>query len=125
MFCFGAALFGAMILLPLYYQQVRHEDVLVTGLLMGPGGLGAALAMPFAGRLTDRFGGGRIALVGMIVVVLASIPFGLIGAHTSILGLSFAMFAARHRHRLRLHPGDDRRVLGAARARSFRTRRRS
>ena len=42
-FCLGAALFGAMILMPLYYQQVRHESVLDTGLLVGPQGLGAAL----------------------------------------------------------------------------------
>ena len=48
-----------MILMPLYYQQVRHESMIVTGLLVGPQGLGMLLAMPFAGRLTDRFGGGR------------------------------------------------------------------
>ena len=34
-FWLGAALFGAMILVPLYYQEVRHESVLVTGLLVG------------------------------------------------------------------------------------------
>ena len=27
MFCLGAALFGGMILLPLYWQGIRHEDV--------------------------------------------------------------------------------------------------
>jgi EmrB/QacA subfamily drug resistance transporter len=91
-FCLGAALFGAMILLPLYYQQVRHESVLATGLLVGPQGLGAALVMPLAGRLTDRIGGGPLALFGVIVTCLATIPFGLIGDHTSIVGLSAAMF---------------------------------
>ena len=93
MFFLGGALFGAMILMPLYYQEVRHEDVLVTGLLMGPSGLGAALVMPFAGRLTDRFGGGPLALLGVIVLALSSVPFGLIGADTSIVALSFALFA--------------------------------
>ena len=39
-FGLGAALFGAMILVPLYYQEVRHESVIVTGLLLGPQGLG-------------------------------------------------------------------------------------
>jgi EmrB/QacA subfamily drug resistance transporter len=91
-FCFGAALFGAMILMPLYYQQVRHENVLATGLLMGPGGIGAALSMPFAGRFTDRFGGGPLALFGVFILTLGTIPFALIGAHTSIVWLSFAMF---------------------------------
>jgi EmrB/QacA subfamily drug resistance transporter len=91
MFCLGAALFGGMILLPLYWQGVRHEDVLVTGLLTAPQGLGMALVMPFAGRLTDRYGGGPFALFGVIVTTVATIPFGLVGAHTSIGWLSVAM----------------------------------
>src|ERR671929_1843139 len=59
-FLIGGALFGAMIILPLYFQIDRGETALSAGLLMAPQGLGAALAMPAAGRLTDRIGGGRI-----------------------------------------------------------------
>ncbi len=92
MFCLGAALFGGMILLPLYWQDIRHEDVLRTGLLTAPQGLGMALVMPLAGKLTDRWGGGPLALLGVIVTTLATVPFGLITAHSSILGLSIAMF---------------------------------
>jgi EmrB/QacA subfamily drug resistance transporter len=92
MFCLGAALFGGMILLPLYWQEIRHLSVVDTGLLTAPQGLGAAFAMPIAGRLTDRFGGGPLALFGVIVCTLATIPFGLIGSHTSTAGLSVAMF---------------------------------
>jgi len=91
MFCLGAALFGGMILLPLYWQGIRHESVLDTGLLTAPQGLGMALVMPLAGRLTDRWGGGPFALFGVIVTTLATVPFGLIGTHTSIVGLSVAM----------------------------------
>jgi EmrB/QacA subfamily drug resistance transporter len=90
-FFLGAALFGGMILLPLYWQHVRHESVLDTGLLMAPQGLGMALVMPAAGRLTDVFGGGPLALLGVIVTTVATIPFGLIGAHSTIVGLSIAM----------------------------------
>ena len=92
MFCLGAALFGGMILMPLYWQQIRFESVVTTGLLTAPMGLGMALVMPFAGRLADRVGGGPLALAGVVVTTLATIPFGFIGAHTSILGLSVAMF---------------------------------
>jgi EmrB/QacA subfamily drug resistance transporter len=91
MFCLGAALFGGLILLPLYWQGVRHESVLNTGLLTAPQGLGAALMMPIAGRLTDRYGGGPLALIGVIVTTIGTIPFALIGAHTSIGWLSVAM----------------------------------
>jgi EmrB/QacA subfamily drug resistance transporter len=92
MFCLGAALFGGMILLPLYWQGIRHESVVNTGLLTAPQGLGMALVMPLAGKLTDRFGGGPLALIGVIVTTLATVPFGFVGAHTSIVWLSIAMF---------------------------------
>src|SRR5947209_18135438 len=91
MFCLGAALFGGMILLPLYWQTIRHESVLDTGLLTAPQGLGMALIMPLAGKLTDRYGGGPVALFGVTVTAVTTIPFGLIGAHTSITWLSVAM----------------------------------
>ena len=91
MFVLGAALFGGMILLPLYWQNVRHYDVLVTGLLTAPQGLGAAIMMPIAGRLTDRIGGGPLTLLGVVLTTVATIPFGLIGPTTSIAWLSVAM----------------------------------
>jgi len=91
MFCLAAALFGAMILMPLYWQNVRHESVIDAGLLMAPQGLGAALVMPLAGRLSDRFGGGPIALLGVTITAVGTIPFGLIGGHTSIVWLSVVL----------------------------------
>jgi EmrB/QacA subfamily drug resistance transporter len=90
-FCLGAALFGAMVLMPLYYQQVRGESVLDTGLLVGFSGLGAALVLPIAGRLSDRLGGGPVALVGVLITCTATVPLALIGAHTSIMYLSLAL----------------------------------
>jgi EmrB/QacA subfamily drug resistance transporter len=91
MFCIGAALFGGMILLPLYWQGIRHESVLVTGLLTAPQGLGAAIVMPIAGKLTDRVGGGPLALLGVLLTAAGTVPFGLIGAHTSIVSLCIWM----------------------------------
>jgi EmrB/QacA subfamily drug resistance transporter len=87
-FGLGAALFGAMILVPYYYQSVRGEDVINTGLLTGPQGIGALVAMPLASRLTERFGGGRVALTGVTVLCLSTIPLTFIGADTSIVAIS-------------------------------------
>jgi MFS family permease len=53
---FAISVFGTMLLVPLYYQAVRGASALQAGLLMAPGGLGAMLLMPLAGRLTDRYG---------------------------------------------------------------------
>lgn len=90
-FCLGAAMFGSMILLPLYFQTIRHESVIDTGLLTGPQGVGMIIMMPFIGKLTDRYGGGILALGGAILTTAATVPFALIGAHTSLVGLSLAM----------------------------------
>jgi MFS family permease len=61
---------------------------------MAPQGVGAALAMPFAGKLTDRVGGGRVALVGLVLVTVATIPFASIGADTAY-GLLAPMLVVR------------------------------
>jgi EmrB/QacA subfamily drug resistance transporter len=81
-FLLAGALFGGMIVLPLYYQVVRGTSALDAGLLMAPQGVGAAFAMPIAGRLTDRIGGGRVALAGLLICTFATIPFAGIQADT-------------------------------------------
>jgi MFS family permease len=90
-FVLGAGLFGGMLLMPLYFQLVRGEDPVTTGLLLIPQGLGAALAMPFAGRLSDRIGGGRVALAGLAITIVATLPFALIGASTPFVLIGAAM----------------------------------
>ncbi len=104
-FCLGASLFGAMILLPLYFQVVRGSSVIETGLLLTPQSIGAAVAMPFTGRLADRIGGGPLAFVGTLVTAIATLPFAFVTDSTSIpfieaallvrgIGIGFAMMPA-------------------------------
>src|SRR3954454_18569451 len=81
-FMLGGALFGTLLILPLYYQVARGESALTAGLLMAPQGVGAAIAMPIAGRLTDRVGGGKVALIGIIVMTLGTLPYAFVGADT-------------------------------------------
>ncbi|HEV7938598.1 MAG TPA: DHA2 family efflux MFS transporter permease subunit [Solirubrobacteraceae bacterium] len=90
-FGLGAALFGAMILVPLYYQEVRGQSVINTGLLTGPQGIGALIAMPLASRLTQRFGGGRVAMCGVSLLCISTVPFTFIGANTSIVAISLVL----------------------------------
>ena len=53
---FAISFFGAGLLFPLYFQQVRGEDALHAGLLLAPQGFGAMITMPIAGdpRRQDR-----------------------------------------------------------------------
>ncbi|WP_320672224.1 DHA2 family efflux MFS transporter permease subunit [Patulibacter defluvii] len=93
-FALGAALFGAMVLMPLYFQQVRGEDAVHTGLLVAPQGIGAMIAMAVSGRLTERIGAGRTAVIGVALTALTTIPFTLLTADTSY-GVTSAAMAFR------------------------------
>jgi EmrB/QacA subfamily drug resistance transporter len=81
-FLLAGSLFGAMIILPLYYQVDRGESALAAGLLMAPQGLGAALVMPIAGKLADKVGGGRVAVVGLVIATLGTLPFAFVSGDT-------------------------------------------
>jgi len=81
---FGTAFFGSMLLLPLFFQVARGETALHAGLLTAPQGLGAALTMPIAGALSDKIGGGRVAVVGITLAVVTTIPLAVITGTTSL-----------------------------------------
>ncbi|GLY31706.1 multidrug resistance protein B [Kineosporia sp. NBRC 101731] len=86
------SVFGGMLLLPLYLQQVRGEGAFDTGLLLAPQGLGAMIAMPIAGILVDRTGVGRVAPFGLLAVALSFIGLTQIAADTSYWELSAYLF---------------------------------
>ena len=86
-FALGAANYGGMILMPLYFQTVRGESVVVAGLLLAPTGLGALLAAPF----TDRWGAGITAFSGAAVLAVSTVPFVFLSATTSYVLLCLVM----------------------------------
>jgi EmrB/QacA subfamily drug resistance transporter len=86
------AVFGGMLLLPLYLQVVRGESAMDTGLLLAPQGLGAMISMPLAGKLSDRTGVGRIVPVGLVVVAASFLGLTQLGAQTSYWLLGIDLF---------------------------------
>jgi EmrB/QacA subfamily drug resistance transporter len=91
-FLFGIGMFGALLVLPLYFQAVRGESALTTGLLLAPQGVGAALALPLAGWITDHWGARRIVPAGAALATAATWFFTRAGAHTSYLLVDAALF---------------------------------
>jgi MFS family permease len=49
------------------------------------------LVAPWIARMTDRFGGGRVAIVGVSLLTLSSLPLAFIGPDTSIVFISFVL----------------------------------
>jgi len=67
-----AGLFGTIIIVPIYMQNVLHQTALVTGLVMMPGGLLQGLLGSTAGKFFDRYGA-RTILVPALSGVAASV----------------------------------------------------
>jgi MFS transporter, DHA2 family, lincomycin resistance protein len=92
------ALFGGVILLPLYLQEIRGLGSLETGLVLLPGGLAMGLLGPFIGRLFDRIGPLPLTVTGSILMVLSLWQFSMLDAGTPVwwivtlhVGLSFGL----------------------------------
>jgi EmrB/QacA subfamily drug resistance transporter len=83
LFFSGFSLYGALLLMPLYYQEVRGATALAAGVMLVPQGVGALLSRTVAGSNIDRFGPRLFALAGFAIVAAATVPFALAGPHTS------------------------------------------
>jgi EmrB/QacA subfamily drug resistance transporter len=96
MFLSGFGTFGALLLLPLYYQQVRGQSALQAGLLLAPQGVGMLLTRSQAGKLTDKIGARPIVLVGVVLTTVGTIAYTQVGLHTNeiLLGLSLVVRGA-------------------------------
>jgi EmrB/QacA subfamily drug resistance transporter len=96
LFLSGLAVYGALLLLPLYYQELRGNSVLDAGLLLAPQGVGMLLTRGMAGRLNDKIGARPVVLAGFVLTVLGTIAYTQAGVHTSdvLLALSLVMRGA-------------------------------
>jgi DHA2 family lincomycin resistance protein-like MFS transporter len=65
------ALFGTLILLPIYLQSALGLSTLATGLMLLPGGLTMGLLAPVVGLLFDRYGPRPLVAPGALIASLA------------------------------------------------------
>jgi EmrB/QacA subfamily drug resistance transporter len=91
MFLSGFVLYGALLLIPLYFQDVRGHDPLWTGLLLAPQGIGVLLSRGLAGSLTDRIGPRWVVTTGLVLAAAGTLPFALAGVGTSEWVLAAAL----------------------------------
>ena len=77
-------LFGAIIMVPLYVQDVLGRSVLVAGLTSLPGGLLMGLAGPLVGRVYDRRGARVLVIPGSVLLAVALGGFTLLSERSQI-----------------------------------------
>ncbi|MFC5451775.1 DHA2 family efflux MFS transporter permease subunit [Paenibacillus aestuarii] len=96
------AMFAAMILLPIYLQNIRGFTPLASGLLLLPGAILMGIMQPIAGMIFDRIGVRWLAVVGLIITTVTTYEFSHLTSDTSynhilllyclrMFGMSFMM----------------------------------
>jgi EmrB/QacA subfamily drug resistance transporter len=91
-FLAGLSVYGPLLLIALYYQQVQGKSVLVTGLLLAPQGIGSLLPRGIAGKAADFIGARPVVLTGLVLTSLGTLPFAWAGPATSQWLLAGALF---------------------------------
>ncbi len=77
------AMFSAMILLPVYLQNIRGFTPLDSGLLMLPGALVMMFMMPVAGFIYDKIGAKLLVIVGLSILIITTWEFSQLTSDTS------------------------------------------
>lgn len=92
LFLAGIATNGPMLLLPLFFQNIKGFSVLNTGLILIPQGIGMLVARPLIGRLTDKLGARNVVLVSLALAIVGTIPFVFFNEASSIIAVSIVLF---------------------------------
>ncbi|MEV7966496.1 DHA2 family efflux MFS transporter permease subunit [Sphaerisporangium sp. NPDC088356] len=85
-------LFGAVFLVPLFFQQAGGAGALSAGLVLAPQGLGMLVAVLVVGRVIDlRNNYRRLVTIGLVLVTIGTVPFALAGSGSENLLLMVAL----------------------------------
>ena len=88
-FMFGAAIYSAVTILPLYYQSLMDYSAWWAGLVVSPRGLGSIIAMPLVGLLVSRIDTRILVSTGFTIFACCSLIWGTITMQVSPWSLTW------------------------------------
>ncbi|MCL2735925.1 MAG: multidrug efflux MFS transporter [Propionibacteriaceae bacterium] len=83
LFLAGFATNGPMLILPMFFQNVRGLSVIMAALWLIPQGVGMLITRPMIGKLVDRIGARFIVLPSIAITLLGTAPFVFFTVDTS------------------------------------------
>ncbi|MBC3797996.1 MDR family MFS transporter [Acetobacterium tundrae] len=92
LFLAGIATNGPMLLLPLFFQNIKGLSVLGAGLILIPQGIGMLVARPLIGKLTDKLGARNVVLVSLALAIVGTFPFVFFNEASSLIVVSIVLF---------------------------------
>ena len=84
-FVLTAGMYGAIMLLPIYLQNIREMTPMESGMTLLPGAIVMAVMSPITGRMFDKYGSKRLAMSGLTLVTIGTFIIGLIDLNTPIV----------------------------------------
>lgn len=92
LFLTGIATNGPMLLLPLFFQNIKGFSVLSAGLILIPQGIGMLITRPLIGKLTDKWGARYVVLASLGLTVAGTLPFIFFHEASSLILIGFVLF---------------------------------
>jgi EmrB/QacA subfamily drug resistance transporter len=86
---------GAGIIVPIFLQTILNKSAFTSGLTLLPGALLMAVMMLISGRLFDKYGVKKLAIPGIILLIIASFPFASLHRDTSVMFIA-VLYAIRY-----------------------------
>ncbi|OCT13683.1 MFS transporter [Paenibacillus pectinilyticus] len=86
------ALFGPMLLVPLYLQNILHHTALESGVISLPMAIGSMIFLPIGGVLFDKIGARPLTFVGLSIIGVALFILAGISLETKILTILISLF---------------------------------
>ena len=84
-FVLTAGMYGAIMLLPIYLQNIREMTPMESGMVLLPGAIVMAVMSPITGRMFDKYGSKRLATSGLTLVTIGTFVIGLVDLNTPIV----------------------------------------
>ena len=88
------AMVGVELVLPLYLQIIHGMSAFHSGLTLLFGAIMMGVMSPITGHLFDRYGARRLAMTGMFILTVGTLPFAFLTRETPILDVVF-LYAVR------------------------------
>lgn len=89
----NAAILIGGILMPIYIQTLRGYNATVSSLIMLPSAIVSAVMSPISGTLFDKFGARKLAIPGLIITILGTLPLAMLSETTPLvwIGITYCV----------------------------------
>lgn len=92
LFLANISVMGPMLILPLFFQNLRHFTATEAALALVPQGVGMLVTRPLIGTMIDKIGAKYVVIVSLALSLIGSIPLIFITDHTSMVWVSLVLF---------------------------------